>query len=201
MTDALLYALWAATIAVAGKHARQRLAGQTLAGPAISVLLMGLLWHLPVPTVPGLPLHFLGVTAAVLLCGPSVAYLQVCLLAVVFALPGQTPIREVALYGLLAGGLPTLATAGLLRLARRRLPSNVFVFIFVNACLAGALGMLCYVVARELALADAGSARRGFELALLMPLPEAILTGTVIAPLVAFRSHLVRCFDPDRYFR
>ncbi len=192
--------LWCVAVAATLPLAGRRLSTQQRLGPVIALVAMGFLWQLPVPHLPGLPVHLLGVTAAALICGPSVAFLQVSLLAVVFGVPGGESWPDTALYCLAAGALPAAATAGLLVLARHRLPPNVFIFIFVNAFLAAALGMGFYVGIRELLLGDEGSLRRAFELALLLPLPEAIITGMIIAPLVAFRSELVGCFDADRHF-
>lgn len=197
----LLVSLWLGSLLMVLPQALWRIRSQGWQGPTLSLLVMLILWEMSVPNVPGLPVHLLGVTAAALICGPSLAYYQVSVLGAVLAVfdPAAT-VADTAAYVLLGGALPAFITALGLQLARRHLPPNVFVFIFVNGCVTAAIGMVGFVVFRELLLRSEASLTRAVELSILLPLPEAILCGMIIAPLVAFRSRLVACFDANRYY-
>ena len=193
---ALRRAPWSA---LAGDATRQHLYYAAL-------LLLMCLWWLRGSLASGVEVYFLGVTALTLAFGWPLALLATLPAALGCAVVGVIPWHGVVSQGLLAGALGVLVSHFNLRLLERLLPPNPFVYMLGGAFLGGALAAvsarLCGL-GLLLASGAAGShalVPETLALVLLMALPEGIINGMVVSPLVAFRPGWLMTFDARRYF-
>lgn len=154
---------------------------------------------------PGLSFHLLGATIFTLMMGPWLALLALSLVLAVLALNGFLDPLALGLNLLLSYAPVVALTAGVLALARRRLAPNLFVYVFVNAFLTGAAGLLLAACGGLLALwlAGAYAADHLLENALpfyfLLAWSEAFTSGLVMAILIVYRPEWVATFDDQRY--
>jgi uncharacterized membrane protein len=168
------------------------------------VLLLGL-WLLKGGLKPGLSFHMLGATVLTLLMGPWLAMLAMAVVLLALAAGGHGDLLSVGLNWLCGAALPVALSAGLLQLARRCLPTQLFVYVFINAFIAGGLSLLLSGVAGMLALGM--SAAYGWDYLLDEALPfyfllswsEAFTSGLTIAILVVYRPQWVSTFDDQAY--
>jgi hypothetical protein len=75
---------------------------------------------------------------------------------------------------LCGAAVPVAFSAGLLQLARRKLPAQLFVYVFINAFIAGGLSLFCSALAGMLAL--------GMPCCLWLGLPAG--RGLAVLPVV-----------------
>jgi len=154
---------------------------------------------------PGLSFHLLGATIFTLMMGPWLALLALSLVLALLALNGFLEPPALGLNLLLSYAPVVALTAGVLSLARRRLAPNLFVYVFVNAFLTGAAGLLLAACGGLLALwlAGAYAADHLLENALpfyfLLAWSEAFTSGLVMAILIVYRPEWVATFDDQRY--
>lgn len=154
---------------------------------------------------PGLSFHLLGATIFTLMMGPWLALLALSLVLAALALNGFLDPLALGLNLLLSYAPVVALTAGVLSLARRRLAPNLFVYVFVNAFLTGAAGLLLAACSGLLALwlAGAYAADHLLENALpfyfLLAWSEAFTSGLVMAILIVYRPEWVATFDDQRY--
>lgn len=167
---------------------------------------LALLWLLRADAVPGLSLHFLGLTAVTLLIG-----WQFALLAGTFALMGLTVLGHASWAGLgfdfWGTVAPPVAVTALISLgAQRLLPANFFIYLFVDVFLSALLSILAVavtssVVMWSLDLYDWGTLWHSYlALSPLQAIPEGILNGMVMAALTLLVPTWVISFDERRYF-
>jgi uncharacterized membrane protein len=163
------------------------------------------LWCIRYSVKPGLMLHLLGATILMLMFGPRLAQLALYL---VMAGVGATGIAHFDGYpanALLAGSVPVWVSWLLLRLTERRLPANIFVFIFVAGFLSAALAMASSAAATVALHAAAGTYAVAYlteyylPYALLLSWGEAFITGMAMALMVAYYPQWVLMFDDKRY--
>lgn len=165
------------------------------------------LWTLKASVNPGLSFHFLGATLFTLMFGWELSILGfgLVLLGTGINLGGDWSTFSVNL--IFKGGVPILASAVLLNLAQRRLPAQVFVYIFVNGFFGAAIAILVDILAIAALLAGAGAYSMeylGSEYLAFSPLmmfSEAWITGMFIAIFVGFRPAWLNTFDDDVYLR
>ncbi|WJW76640.1 energy-coupling factor ABC transporter permease [Thiohalobacter sp. IOR34] len=164
-----------------------------------------LLWNLRAGVQPGVNFHLLGVTSLTLMVGWAAAFLGVALVTLGTTLNGHGALETYALNSLIMGGLPVLVTWQLLGLARRRLPYNFFVYVYVNAFLAAGLGIVTvgFATAAVLWLAGVHSfAWLGQQYLAYFPLmffSEAVMNGMLMTMMVALRPAWVCSFDDELY--
>lgn len=212
---AVLFPFWVlyGAIALAGVllgYAASRVRWRTLDAAACNawmgacVLLLGL-WLLKGGLKPGLSFHMLGATVLTLLMGPWLALLALAVMLLAMAAGGHGDVLALGLNWLCTAALPVAFSAGLLQLARRRLPTQLFVYVFINAFIAGACSLLLSAAAGMLTLGLTGA--YGWEYLLDEALPfyfllswsEAFTSGLTIAILVVYRPHWVGTFDDQAY--
>lgn len=148
----------------------------------------------------GVSLHFLGASIATLMFGPRFALWVMALASLVAWARGHV------WWGwgpdfLLTGAVPVALTWALDRLAKMRLPTNVFVYVLVNSALGGGLAMGASIVGKALGawwLAPA-LAPTYLLAAMLLPYGEAFFTGCVMAVVVIYRPQWCATFD-DRVY-
>lgn len=169
------------------------------------VLVIALLWRLHGGLGAGLDLHLLGATLATLTYGFALGSLCLALGAVVATLSGHADWASLPLNLVLGGLIPALVTLLVSRIARRHLPVNYFIFLFINTCLAAALGVIATGCVTTGLLALFGKQPLGWLLDdylpyyLLLAFAEAWLSGAAIALMVIWLPGWVRCFDDKAY--
>ncbi|WP_018605896.1 energy-coupling factor ABC transporter permease [Uliginosibacterium gangwonense] len=172
------------------------------------VLVVCLLWRLHGQLGTGLDLHLLGATLVTLTYGLPLGSLCLILGATLAYATGPHMAWTALPLNLLLGALlPALITTAVQSLARRHLPANYFVYLFINACLAAALGVIAVGVLATTLLAGFGTQPLDWLLDnylpyyLLMGFSEAWLTGAAIALMVIWLPGWVASFDDDAYLR
>lgn len=170
-----------------------------------SIVALMCLWSLGAGLQPGLQLHLLGLTVLTLMFGPGFALLGAGVVLAAVTAYAQAGWSAYAANLLLMGALPIGLTQALLVLARMHLAHHVFVFIFVNAFLAGGLCIVLAGVLGALLLWLEGAysaAVLGTQFLSVLPLlvfPEAFVNGLLVTLLVAFRPHWVAGFSERVY--
>ena len=170
-----------------------------------SVVCLLMLWTLRTEVQPGFSWHLSGMVALTLMFGWSLAIVVGSL-----ALLGTTIVGLNDWSGLMPSALvfivlPSTLTQVILGLARAYLPRHYFIYVFINAFLAGGLvAILVAFAATGLMLAaDAYSLQRLTDSYLLfLPLmffPEAVLNGWLISIMVGFKPHWVGSFRDEEY--
>ena len=170
-----------------------------------AVAIVAVLWTLRAGIAPGHNYHLLGVTSLCLMFDWQFALLAVSLVLLVTTWQGPAGWEAFALNALVMGGLPVLFTRVLLYASQRWLTHNFFIYVFLNAFLAGALGiLLCGLAAAAiLTLAPGDSVNRsGGSYLLFIPMlmfGEGFLNGMAMTLLVAYRPRWVSTFH-DRWY-
>ncbi len=163
------------------------------------------LWCIRYSVKPGLMLHLIGATILMLMFGPRLAQLALYLVMAGVAATGIAGFEGYPANALLAGALPVWLSWLLLQLIERRLPANIFVFIFVAGFLSAALAMAGSAVATVALHAAAGTYAVAYlteyylPYALLLSFGEAFITGMGMALMVAYFPQWVLLFDDKRY--
>ncbi|HQT42924.1 MAG TPA: energy-coupling factor ABC transporter permease [Halothiobacillus sp.] len=166
-----------------------------------------LLWLFHADALPGLSLHFFGLTAVTLVIGWQLALLVSTLAVLMLAGINHAGFAAVgwAVWGMVVP--PIVITTWVNRCAQRCLPPNFFIYLFVNVFFAAILGF----IAAALASAGLMSALGIYPwpvlvdsyLALLpiQVIPEAMMNGMVMLGLTLLRPDWVISFDGHRYFK
>jgi uncharacterized membrane protein len=171
-----------------------------------TVVALLLLWTMEIKVQPGLSFHLLGVTAATLMFGWSLAVIAVSLALLGTCINGGG-WEGFALNAILAGVIPVTLTQILLILVRAYLPRHFFIYVLVNGFLtAGIVGVAAgYLAAWTLVLTGTYSFAQLGQTVLpffpLMFLPEAMLNGWVMVVLVAQRPGWVYSFSDEQYLK
>jgi uncharacterized membrane protein len=169
-----------------------------------SVLVLTL-WALRGAVAGGLSIHLLGVAILTLLMGPRLALLAVALLVFSSSLAGHGELTALGLNWLVSGLVPVTVVSLMLRLTQRYLPANFFIYLFLNAFLAGGLSLVAASLAGFALLLAFGSGLPGAQLIdafpfyLLLSWSEAFVTGLILAILIVYRPLWVASFDDARY--
>ncbi|MGB5259240.1 MAG: energy-coupling factor ABC transporter permease, partial [Gammaproteobacteria bacterium] len=107
-----------------------------------AILAVSLLWVMQGGIQAGLHYHLLGMTLLCLMFEWQFALLAASLVMAFNTWHGGAGLEAYGLNMLLMGALPILSTRALLYVSQRHLPHNYFIYVFINAFLAGALSML-----------------------------------------------------------
>ena len=173
-----------------------------LAGAAVALMI---LWAMRTAVLPGLEFHLLGMTTVTLMLGWSLAVLAGTVALVGVALAGLSGWSGLPVNALLDVLLPATLTQSLLVLVRSALPKHFFVYVFINAFVAGGIAVLAagylavwvLVGTEALSLADL---RQGFLPFLpLMLFPEAFLNGFLMSVMIGLRPEWVCSFRDEEY--
>ena len=194
----LLSVSFAALASLRHSHARQHL----VLGSTVALIV---LWSVRATVDPGVGLHVLGMTAAVLMLGWRFAVWAGLAAELAVSAAGSPALGMVGPNWILSAVIPATVTAIVAWAVRRGLPPNLFIFIFA-VCFFGAGGaVLCTHVAAAVLLGVSGSPGiqgSGESLLAFLPLvmfPEAFINGAVMSLRVVFRPDWVRLFD-DRWY-
>lgn len=169
------------------------------------VLVIALCWRLHGNMGPGLDLHLLGATLSVLTYGLPLGSLAVVLGATIAHFSDHTALTALPVSLVMTALIPGLVTIVVGRLSKRHLPTNYFVFLFVDTCLAAAAGVIAagFAMTAVLALGSAQSPdwliHDYLPYYILLAFSEAWLSGAAIAVMVVWLPGWVAAFDDDRY--
>lgn len=170
----------------------------------IASMALIVLWQIRAGTLPGLSLHLLGAMLCTLVFGPALAVAPLTLALVSVYL---TTFADGSLFGLNACLLVfwPIVLSQLLAHLVSRMPSNIFVFIFVGGFFASAGVVLLtgWTLAGMLWLMQiypwGGMLEDFASYWLLVAFSEAWLTGMLLTVMVVYRPELVAMFDAARY--
>jgi uncharacterized membrane protein len=173
-----------------------------LAGAAVGLMV---LWAMRTGVVPGLEFHLLGMTTVTLMLGWSFAVLAGSIALVGVTVAGLSSWSGLPVNALLDVLVPATVTQSLLVLARSALPKHFFVYVFLNAFVAGGVAVLAagYLAVWVLVGAEAirlDDLRQGFLPFLpLMLFPEAFVNGFLVSVMVGLRPEWVYSFRDEEY--
>ena len=170
----------------------------------VACLALVVLWHIRATLLQGLSLHLLGATLCTLVFGWRLALLP---LTTALILAQITALGDWSTLGLNACLLIVWPVVFSLLVAKlvNRLPSNLFVFIFVGGFFGGAgtvvtTGWLLTLMLWLTQLYPWGPLLEDYaSYWLLVAFSEAWLTGMLLTVMVVYRPELVRMFDSTRY--
>ncbi|NIR31253.1 MAG: hypothetical protein GWN84_18465 [Gammaproteobacteria bacterium] len=169
-----------------------------LFGGCVAVLI---LWQIKGAVPPAPPVHLLGATLLTLVCGWRFALVGLCAVLAGHTLNGAAGWASFGVNGLMSVALPVFVSFWLAHLVRRRLPANLFVYVFIAgfAGAAAAMGVVGLASGALLAGAsplDWSAVVHGHLTSyLLLLFPEAFLTGMVLTLLVVFYPDWVATYD------
>lgn len=172
-----------------------------------AIVFASLIWILRAGIGSNLNFHFLGVTVMTLMFGWRLALLAVTIIVAITFWRLEAGFLAVPVNTLVMGGIPILVTYVLLRWSQRHLPTNIFVFVFVNAFLAAVLGTVAVICAGSFLLwwTDTFSAHylQTYYLPYipLLMLPEGLINGMLAAIAVVYAPQWIPVFDDARYLR
>ena len=170
-----------------------------------AVVLMMLLWLLNGGVRTGQTYHLLGATVLTLMMGP---WLALQALAVVMAGVAWAGLGDWAALGvnwLTMALMPVTVSSVFLRAAQRWLPAHFFIYIFVNAFLAGGASLFAAGLAGVLVMGGFGAYPWDELFAETLPYyfllswSEAFTSGLMMAVLTVYRPAWVASFDDSRY--
>ena len=170
-----------------------------------AIVALIVLWVLRGGIQLGLDYHLLGVTSLVLMFEWQFALMAVSLVLAVTTWAGPAGWQAFAVNGLVMGAVPVLFTRAFLYACQRWLPHNYFIYVFVNAFLAGALSILLAGLTTALLQQGAGihpqdSISNNFLLILpMLMFGEGFLNGAAMSLVVAYRPQWVATFH-DRWY-
>ena len=170
-----------------------------------AIVALIVLWVLRGGIQPGLDYHLLGVTSLVLMFEWQFALMAVSLVLAVTTWAGPAGWQAFAVNGLVMGAVPVLFTRAFLYACQRWLPHNYFIYVFVNAFLAGALSILLAGLTTALLQQGAGIHPQdsiGNNFLLILPMlmfGEGFLNGAAMSLVVAYRPQWVATFH-DRWY-
>lgn len=165
------------------------------------------LWTIRTPILPGFEYHYLGATLLTLMFGVPLAGVGMSLVLLGTVLNGAADWQSYPFNALVMGFVPIAVSHAVRRAAERWLPPNFFVYVFVCGYFGGAMALLCMGLASAALLwfGDVYSLQQladiYFPLVPLLVVPEAFITGILIALMVVFRPEWVASFDDKRYLK
>jgi len=170
-----------------------------------SIVAVSLLWIMRGGIQAGLSYHLLGMTLLCLMFEWQFALFAASLIVAFTTWQGDAGLEAFAVNVLLTGALPILFTRIMLYVCQRRLPHNYFIYVFVNAFLAGALSILLAGAASGLlqhvaGVQPAGTIASNFLLILpMLMFGEGFINGGALSLVVAYRPQWVATFH-DRWY-
>jgi len=172
-----------------------------------TVVMLSLLWVMRGGIQDGLSFHLLGMTLMCLMFEWQFALVAASLVIVIATAWGSAGWEAFGVNLLLMGALPVLFTRVFLYACQRWLPHNYFIYVFLNAFLAGGLSILLAGMASAwlqyaAGVQPAGSIFRNFvQILPLLMFGEAFINGGVMTLVVAYRPHWVATFHDNWYVR
>lgn len=174
---------------------------------ALVALTMGafFLWQLNAGFRPGFNHHILGATLFVLMFGWQVAIAAISLVMLATWIRTDISPLSFGINGLVMVVVPVLFSEWVLRLSRKHLPKNLFLYVLGNGFLCGGIAMLLTVaVATLLMVALTPYTWKVIEHYYLVATPiimltEAFATGMMITAFTVFKPEAVLNFSDEEY--
>lgn len=169
------------------------------------IVFLTLLWSMKAGVRPGLTFHLLGANLFVLVLGPRLAFIGLSFVTLGVTVNGAAGAFSYPANVLLLGGGGVLISHCLSEFLLRILPSNFFIYIFVNGFMVAGVSVIGVGLLSTIIFGLAGAYPWEYLLAeyspyfILLAFSEAWLSGMVITLLVVFRPHWVVSFDDSRY--
>lgn len=170
-----------------------------------AIVMVTTLWLLRGGIHAGLGFHLLGVTLLCLMFEWQFALFAASMIVAFTTWHGPAGWEAFGINVLLMGALPVLVTRALLYGAQRYLPHNFFIYIFVNAFLAGALAILVTGAGSAWLQHVAGVEHRDrivedfLQILPMLMFGEGFLNGATMALVVTYRPQWVATFH-DRWY-
>lgn len=172
-----------------------------------AIVFASVIWILRAGIGDKLNFHFLGAVIMTLMFGWRLALLALTAVVTITFWRLEAGLMAVPINTLVMGGIPILITHYLLIWSQRRLPTNIFIFVFVNAFLAAVLGTIAVVVAGSFLLWMTGTFSTHYLQSYYLPyipllmFPEGLINGMLAAIAVVYAPQWIPVFDDARYLR
>lgn len=170
-----------------------------------STTLLAITWLLTVKVQADFILYLLGTPLVALMFGPALAVLSVAVALAFYTYVIDGVWANLGLNLLLDGVLPALVSHAMLAFTRRRLPHNIFVYLFLGSFLGGWLAISSVMIASVFIHAIAGYYPAGYLFeqvlpsALLLAWGEAITLGMLASVLTVYAPAVMLTFDDRLY--
>ena len=170
----------------------------------IATLALLVLWHIRATVLNGLSLHLLGAMLCTLVFGPRLAWVPLSIVLVVAEATSGASCWTLGLNASLLVLWP-IALSTLISVVVRKLPANIFVFIFVGGFFGSAAVVVLtgWLLTLMLWLTQSipwGPLLEDYGMYwMLVGFSEAWLTGMLLTVMVVYKPDAVRLFDAVRY--
>jgi len=164
-------------------------------------------WQLNAGVRPGLNFHLIGGTLFTLLFGWQAALVDLTLMLAISFWRNGMDYLALGLNGLVMVALPVLFTEWWLRFSQRELPKTLFMFIFGNGFLCGAVTMGLTILLSSLLLVVFSHypwvtvLHQYLVYSPPIIVVEAFATGTLITSFTIFAPQCVSNFDDAQYLK
>lgn len=172
-----------------------------------AIVFASLIWILRAGIGSNLNFHFLGITVITLMFGWRLALIAATAIVSITFWRLEAGWLAIPVNTLVMGGIPILITYALLRWSQRHLPTNIFIFVFVNAFLAAVLGTVAVIMAGSLLLWWTGTFNAYYLQTYYLPyipllmLPEGLINGMLTAVAVVYVPQWIPVFNDALYLR
>lgn len=172
-----------------------------------AIVFASVIWILRAGIGSNLNFHFLGTVVMTLMFGWRLALIALTAVVAITFWRLEAGMAAVPINTLVMGGIPILISHYLLIWSQRRLPTNIFVFVFVNAFLAAVLGTVVVVFAGSFLLWMTETFTAHYLQNYYLPyipllmLPEGLINGMLTAIAVVYAPQWIPVFDDARYLR
>lgn len=172
-----------------------------------AIVSLSLLWVMRGGIQAGLNFHLLGVTLLCLMFEWQFALIAISFVIAITSFQGAAGWEAFGLNVMLMGVLPILFIRIALYITQRWLPHNYYIYVFINAFLAGGLSILLVGFTsawiQQLSGVHApGTVYRNFvQILPLLVFGEAFLNGGVITLVVAYRPKWIATFHDHWYLK
>ena len=172
-----------------------------------AIVFASVIWLLRAGIGTTLNFHLLGMTVMTLMFGWRLALLAATVIVSIAFWRLDAGLLAIPLNTLVMGGIPILITHQLLRWSQQHLPTNIFIFIFVNGFVAAILSSVAVVLTGSLLLWWTDTFTAHYLQTYYLPFiplimfPEGIINGMLVAIAVVYMPQWIPAFDDARYLR
>lgn len=166
-----------------------------------------LLWQMRGGIEPGLSFHIQGTTLLTLMFGRHFAILGITVAAIASTITGAGSWQSLPLTVLLLGMLPAALSWTIWKVVEARLPRHLFVYIFITAFFGSAVCVVIPGILNAILMASAGIYDWDYlgsyylPYALMLAVPEAFITGTMITMMTVLKPEWVLTFRDSDYLK
>jgi uncharacterized membrane protein len=172
-----------------------------------AIVFASFIWILRAGIGDKLNFHFLGFTVMTLMFGWRLALVAATAVVSISFWRLGNGWMAIPINVLVMGGIPILTTHTLLQWCQRHLPTNIFIFVFINAFVAGILSTIGVIFTGSLLLWLTETFRwpylESYYLAYipLLMIPEGLINGMLTSIAVVYAPQWIPAFDDTRYLR